>query len=224
MKKLIVANWKMNPLSLKEAKRILNFKTFGKNEVVICPPFPFIPFIKKGIKTGAQDCFSEKKGSFTGEVSPFQLKNLGCSYVILGHSERRNYFKENDNTVNKKVKEALKAKLIPIICVGESVKKGRKDFVKKQLKKSLSGISNLKGIVFAYEPIWAIGSGNPASFKESREVRDIVKSIFPKNRILYGGSVNVSNAKGFLEEGGFDGLLIGGASLDKRFQEILKRI
>ncbi len=238
MKYLIVANWKMNPVSLKSAERILDSvvkknNKLTKTDVVICPPFLYIPFLKKDFKIGAQNCFSEKEGSFTGEISPFQLRDMNCDYVILGHSERRKYFKETDELINDKIKESLKSKLIPIVCVGEGKEERKRgkafSFVESQVSKCLAGLSKkeAKKIVFAYEPVWAIGSGNPASFKDAEEMRICIQKVFLKTfdispKIIYGGSVDVDNASGYLEEAGFKGLLIGGASLDKRFSEILR--
>lgn len=231
MKKIIVANWKMNPQSLEEAKKLfrkINF-SFKKLEVVLCPPFPFLLAFKKAkIKLGAQNCFFEEKGAFTGEVSPLMLKNLGTNYVILGHSERRE-MGESDELINRKIKTVLKNKLKVILCIGEKEieRKEKKTFfvLKKQLEKDLKNIpfSQLPSILIAYEPVWAIGTKNPCPPEMAKEVLLFLKKIFPKNKILYGGSVNLENAKEYIKVG-FDGLLVGSFSLKKEFSLLLKSI
>lgn len=245
MKPLIVANWKMNPKSLKEAKKLLEMvkkgvKKSNKNKIIICPPFLYIPFLRevKGLEIGGQDCYLKKDGSFTGEISPFQLKDMGCSYVILGHSERRRYFNESDKTINKKIKESLKAGLIPIICVGEDLKTRKEgkafSLIKSQIKECLFGVpKNKKGkIIFAYEPLWAIGSGKSCSLDNAEEMRGNIQKVLsqffressPGIKVLYGGSVDADNASGYVKEAGFNGLLIGGASLNKEFNKILTKV
>lgn len=251
MKPLIVANWKMNPKSLKEAKQLFNsvkkeIKNFKKVEVVICPPFIYIPTFQQTnnptIKLGAQDCFWEKGGAYTGEVSPSMLKNLGCNYVIIGHSERRKHFKETDDMINKKIKTALITKINPIFCLGETIEERKGGKTQKVLKKQLiSGFKNIsKSLILnskfsiAYEPLWAIGTGNPCDFKEAQKInlflRKFIAQIFnnklaKKIRIIYGGSVNSKNASFYIKEAKMNGLLVGGASLDaKEFIEIIKGI
>jgi len=245
MKPLIIANWKMNPQSLAEAERLFNsvkkgIKNIKEIEIVICPPFIYIPTVQHSsiptIKIGAQDCFWEGSGPFTGQISPLMLKNLGCQYVIIGHSARRE-LGETDEMINKKLRAAIKAKLKPILCVGETEKERKKDktfkILREQLEKGLKGISlfkvySLKFIV-AYEPVWAIGTGNPCGPKEAKEVllflRKFVQPLFHSNTrplILYGGSVNSKNAKDYIDIG-FDGLLVGGASLNsEEFIKIVK--
>ncbi len=206
MKPLIIANWKCNPKTIKEAKRI--FSKTSRN-VVVCPPFSFIPLLK-GLSLGAQNCFYEESGPYTGEVSPSMLKSLGCKYVIVGHSERRRHFKENNDIINKKVRLVLKNKMTPVLCVGETLKekKRRKSVLRKQLESGLKGVDSKK-IIIAYEPVWAIGTSNPCSPEEALKVRLFISSLF-SSKVLYGGSVNSSNAKDYLD---FDGLLVGGASL-----------
>jgi len=245
MKPLIIANWKMNPQSLAEAKRLFNsvkkgIKNIKEIEIVICPPFIYIPTFQHSniptIKIGAQDCFWEGSGPFTGQISPLMLKNFGCQYVIVGHSTRRE-LGETDEMINKKLKAAIKAKLKPILCIGETEKERKKGktfkILKEQLEKGLKGISLFKvyslKFIIAYEPIWAIGTGNPCQPKEAKEVLKFLKKITqPLSHpatpplILYGGSVNSKNAKDYIEVG-FDGLLVGGASLNpKEFVEIVK--
>lgn len=217
----------MNPESATEAvslaKGIENGISKSINEVVIAPPFPFLSAVKKVLKhakLGAQDDFWENKGARTGEVSPTMLKNSGVKYVIIGHSERR-WLGETDEMINKKIKGTLKAKLKPILCVGEHLetrKKGlaaAKNFIKNQLKIDLKGVS--AGMVIAYEPIWAISTntnGQADKPEDALEMIRFIKSIAgPKAKILYGGSVTLKNAENFLQYKEIDGALVGGASL-----------
>lgn len=248
MKLLIVANWKMNPQSLAEAKQLFNsvkrgLKDIRNVEVVICPPFVYLSSIKyqaSSIKLGGQNCFWKEKGPFTGEVSPIMLRDLGCNYVILGHSERRSWFGETDEMINKKIKAAILAKLNPIFCIGETKKereKGKTEKILKfQIKKGLKKISRreIKNLVVAYEPVWAIGTGEPCDIEEAQKMglfaRKIIAKIYSfsiaKNlRILYGGSVNSQNAPNYIKEANFQGLLVGGASLDpKEFIKIAEMV
>jgi len=226
MKPLIIANWKMNPSNLAEAKQLFNsvakgVKNIKNTDTVICPPYiqfsVFNSRFPKNIKLGAQDVFWEEKGAFTGEISPKMLKDIGCQYVIIGHSERRNYQKETDQMVNKKVKAVLKEGLKPILCV-ETL---------NQIRRGLKGISgkDLKKIVFAYEPVFAIGTGHPCSLERAGRVRLTIKKSFKNIPILYGGSVNSQNAQLYIQKAGFQGLLVGGASLNsKEFLKIVKSI
>lgn len=250
MKPFIVANWKMNPTTLAEANRLFNsvargLKNIKNVEVVICPPFVYLPIFKfrtKDFILGAQDCFWEKRGAFTGEVSPLMLKNLGCNYVIIGHSERRKHFKETDDMINKKIKTALITKINPIFCLGETIEERKGGKTQKVLKKQLiSGFKNISESLIlnskfsiAYEPLWAIGTGNPCDFKEAQKInlflRKFIAQIFnnslaKKIRIIYGGSVNSKNATFYIKEAKMNGLLVGGASLDaKEFIKIIKGI
>lgn len=247
-KKLIIGNWKMNPQSLKEAEILFKNIAIGikntKNvDVVICPPFPFISINKKfknrKISIGAQDVFSEQKGAYTGEVSTSMLVDSGASYVIVGHSERRTLGETND-IVNKKLIASLKAKLTPILCVGESERDHHNGFylatVKGQITSCLSGINKnqIKNIVIAYEPVWALSStenrhdATPHDFEEMKIfIRKILNDMFGRTiansvQIIYGGSANKDNAKSFLDVGA-DGLLPGKASLDaKNFSSIVE--
>jgi len=224
MKRTIVANWKSNPITQKDAKKLFN--AFKKQDVVICPPFIYLDLgNKKGVKykLGGQNCHWEQSGAFTGEISPKMLKDLDCKYVIVGHSERRNYFKETDETINKKLKIALKIGLIPIFCIGEKKGQRAEMIVFEQLSKGLKGIAKkeLKKIIIAYEPVWAIGTGNFCSPDKANKIREFIKSNF-KNKILYGGSVNSKISNEYLKIG-FDGFLVGGASLNvKEFLKIIK--
>jgi triosephosphate isomerase len=244
MKPIIVANWKMNPQTLQEAKELFNRVAEGiKNacpefhrrvEVVICPPFVYIQTFKHlnilTIKLGAQSCFWEEKGAYTGEVSPKMLKDLGCEYVILGHSERRKNLGETDEMINKKIKAALKEDLKPILCVGETGEQREEEITEKILEKqtaaALEGLSEeqIGKVVLAYEPIWAIGTGNACDIDRARKVELFLEKIL-KIPVLYGGSVDSENALGYIKEAGFDGLLVGGASLiPEEFIKIAKSI
>jgi len=250
MKPLIIANWKMNPQALAEAKELfISVKRGVKNirnvEVVICPPFPYLSIINNQlslIQLGAQDCFWENPpaggGAFTGEVSPVMLKDLGCKYVIVGHSERRRYFGETDEMINKKLKAVLKVKLKPILCIGETKKQKEKgeaqSVLKSQLKKGLEKVSKkeIQNIIIAYEPIWAIGTGKSCDTNTAMSMSLLIKKIIGqlysrgalKNlKILYGGSVDSKNVKGFIKEAQIEGVLVGGASLDaKEFIQLVK--
>lgn len=230
MKKLIIANWKCNPTNLVEAKILFNKVKKGikgtKNKVVICPPFVWLSAFAKGfggLAFGSQDCHYEQSGAYTGEVSPKMLKDLGCQYVIIGHSERRKYFKESDEIINKKLKAGLKTGLIPILCIGEKRGENQKRVINNQLKTDLKGIikKDLKKIIIAYEPIWAIGTGDFCPADRAKKARDFIKKKLD-NKVLYGGSVNSKVARNYIEVG-FDGLLVGGASLNaKEFIKINK--
>jgi triosephosphate isomerase len=241
MKKLIVANWKMNPLSLRAALYLA--KVSDKSGVVICPPYPFLVPIVKTLKRavlGAQDAFWENEGAYTGEVSPEMLRSIGCDYAIIGHSERRRYFGETDEMINKKVLAGLEAGLKVILCVGEDLSirhKGLqavKKFVRQQLQKDLQKLtSNSKlptpNLLVAYEPVWAIGTGKADSPKDSLEVITFIRDFLRHKlkaisyKLLYGGSVNAKNAAGFLAVS--DGLLVGGASLKpKEFLKIISQM
>lgn len=208
MKPLIVANWKCNPTTLEEAKKIFKKANFPGAEVVICPPFIYLSTL--GAK-GAQDCFWEEKGAYTGEISPKMLRDLGVEYVIIGHSERRKYFKETDETINKKMKAVIKAGLKPILCIN---------------KISQLPAKKQEGLIIAYEPLFAIGTGKPCSPKRAKKMRVLIQRKMGKNiKVLYGGSVNSQNAKDYIKEAGFGGLLVGGASLKpQEFLDIIKAV
>lgn len=221
----IVANWKMNPSTIQEAKFLFDSVLEGieeikKVEIVVCPPFIYIPLLqeKDNIKLGAQNAFFEQKGAFTGEISSTMLKNLGCSYVIIGHSERRKIQEEINEVIAKKVKAVLEAGLKPILCI-EDV---------SQLKYSLGDITEeeLNNLILAYEPVFAIGTGKPCSIEKAKEMREMIEKELHKSiPILYGGSVNSTNAQPYIKEAGFQGLLIGGASLNSlEFLKIVKSI
>ncbi|MFA6397435.1 MAG: triose-phosphate isomerase [Candidatus Paceibacterota bacterium] len=249
-RKIIIGNWKMNPLTTREAKKeFFAIKKIAsginKAKVVICPPFIFLENLAKNSKSenfsiGAQDLYWEESGSFTGEISPRMLYYLGIKYSIVGHSEKRAFGETNEMT-NLKIKACLKNKIIPILCVGERERDENHEyltFIKKEIEEGLKGFSKnmFSKLIIAYEPIWAIGKNAkrqaiPEEFLEmSIFIRRVLSDMFGvKNisslRIVYGGSVNHKNAKDFLENGGADGLLVGRDSLDsKKFGEILKSV
>ena len=243
MKPLIVANWKMNPQTYKEAedliKDVLQYMKAAKGvEVVLCPPFTWLTDFshknKSAATFGAQDVFYERKGAFTGEISPEMLKNSNVEYVIVGHSERRNYFGETDEIVNKKVKAAVGAGLKVILCVGEHAGEDKSAVLEKQITEGLKGITRdqAKNMVIAYEPVWAIGTGNNCSVDVAMGsilfVRKIISQLYRREladnmRILYGGSVKSENSGAYIKEGGANGLLVGGASLNAgEFVKIVK--
>ncbi|MFH0923615.1 MAG: triose-phosphate isomerase, partial [Candidatus Falkowbacteria bacterium] len=238
--KIVIANWKMK-LSLAEtlilAKEMnAKFKDFHKGKIVICPSHISLAETRKilkgsYIKLGAQNAFWEEKGAYTGEVSPGQLVEAGCEYVIIGHSERRKYMLENYEMIHLKLKAVINAeKLTPIVCIGENSderKTERRDFVLvDQLHQALGGINILANqkIIIAYEPIWAIGSGVAIEPAEAEYAHKIIKltlnDIFGIEKannnfdIIYGGSIDGKNVKGFAKIENIDGLLVGGASLN----------
>ncbi len=235
-RKVIAGNWKMNKSPIDVKAFMENFPSLVKdteNEVILCVPFVDLieaTELAKGtnIKIGAQNMHFEEKGAFTGEVSPKMLKDIDVEYVIIGHSERREYFNETDETVNKKLKSAFKYGLKPILCVGETLAQREagitKDFVTDQVEKALDGLTNkeIAGTIIAYEPIWAIGTGKTASKEDANEVctwiREKINSKYgdvSKDVIIqYGGSVKSSNAKVLFNMSDIDGGLVGGASLD----------
>jgi len=246
-KKIIIGNWKMNPLTLKEAEGLFanvakNLASVKKTEIVICPPFIYLEKLVKirtsKIKLGAQDAFWMDSGPFTGEISSDMLYNIGVRYLILGHSERRTQG-ETNVLINKKIKASLEAGLRPILCVGESMRDASHSYfnlVKTQLEECLVGVSknSISKIIIAYEPVWAISSTanrKDATADNSREMTIFIRKILSDKfgpdagriRIIYGGSVSEKDAADFLQNGGVDGLLSGRASLDaKKFIGIVK--
>lgn len=229
MVKLLIFNWKMNPLTLREALALA--KVSDAPNVVVAPPFVFIEEAGKKLKKaklGAQDLFWEVGGAFTGEISPKELKKLGVKYVIVGHSERRHKLGETDEVIAKKAEAAIENKLIPVLCVGETFtekRAGEKELVlKRQLVKGLSRVRSHKSLVgklvIAYEPVWAIGTGHPESPESALETIKFIKALMVKYyavspKVLYGGSVNSHNLKDYLQYKEVDGALVGGASLNK---------
>jgi triosephosphate isomerase len=233
---IIAGNWKMHK-TINEAVQFVSDikgKIQGTDvEVVICAPFILLLPLKEAvegsnIKLGAQNMHWENQGAFTGEISPLMLQDIGIDYCIIGHSERRQYFGETDETVNKKIHSALKHDIKPIFCVGESLEEREsgktEEIVKNQIQKGLENISaeDVTKIVIAYEPIWAIGTGKTATAEQANEViyqiRETIKElygdeIYTEIRIQYGGSVKGSNAEEIMNQEDIDGALVGGASL-----------
>ncbi len=270
MNKILIFNWKMNPGSLGKAKRIFNSilnssakggsVSGGKShilnsEIVVAPPFVYLPILssvvgrKSLVKLASQDVFWASSGAYTGEISPIMLKNLGVEYVIVGHSERREYLNETDEMINKKVLAALKAGLKAILCVGEPERelgiknyelgiKKAKDYIKKQLEKDLKGIKSLvvgrrslvSNLLIAYEPVWAISTENGKSDtpEDALEMIKFIKSLVVSRwslvvPVLYGGSVDSKNIAKFLKHPEIDGALVGHASLKaKEVKDIIE--
>ncbi|MCH8003159.1 MAG: triose-phosphate isomerase [Nanoarchaeota archaeon] len=240
MKSLIAANWKMNMDIKSSISFINNFKKYIKKiknkEIVICPSFTLLNKINEStkntkIKLGAQNMHFEEEGTFTGEISALMLKDVGCEYVILGHSERRQYFNETDDMVNKKIKTAFKNNLKPILCIGETLEQRNNNktlkIIKNQLINCLKNIdeNEIKNIVIAYEPIWAIGTGKNATPQQAEEVhkfiRELLSHIYNNKissnvRIIYGGSIKESNIKDLMAMKNINGALVGGASLNPK--------
>lgn len=233
-KPIIAGNWKMNNTASEGVALVNALKPLVKNadcEVVVCVPAIDIPAVSEALKgsniaLGAQNVHFEIKGAFTGEISANMLNEYGVKYVIIGHSERRQYFGETDETVNKRTLTALNAGLTPIVCVGESLEEretGKTESVlDKQLTDGLKGIENIADIVIAYEPVWAIGTGKTATSEQANEtigyIRKKIGELFcpkcaEKLRIQYGGSMNAGNCKELMAMPEIDGGLIGGASL-----------
>lgn len=250
-KSIVVANWKMNPQTAKEAVLLFRAVSRGihgiKNiDVVIAPPFPHLGMLHASSfkfhgALAAQDCFWEDRGAFTGEVSPTMLKALGVSHIIIGHSERRMHLGETDDMVNKKIKAALKAGLTPILCVGEKTRERANEIpalVGEQVKKVLAGLkkNEFKNGIIAYEPVWAIGTGTAdtaeGATRAAMYIRKVVRDMFGGKiadslRVIYGGSVSAKNAASFISRDirGMEGLLVGGASLKAdEFIQIVKAV
>ena len=243
-KKIIAGNWKMN-MTPSEAVALVNeLKPLVVNDdvdVVFCvPAIDIIPAMEaaKGtnIQIGAENMYFEEKGAYTGEISPNMLKDAGCEFVIIGHSERRQYFKEDNAMLNKKVKKAFEHGLTPILCCGETLEQRESgvtlDWIRMQIKEGLEGVTadQVSSMVIAYEPIWAIGTGKTAKSDQAEEVckaiRDCVKDVYDtdtaeKVRIQYGGSVKAANAAEILGKPDIDGALVGGAALKPGFGGIV---
>jgi len=231
---MIAGNWKMNT-TVSEAIELVSEMRRKLDEIddvekVICPPFISLAVVKElirgsSIRLGAQNLYFEEKGAYTGEISPLMLADL-CEFVIIGHSERRQYFNETGEIVNKKLRAALKIGLKPILCIGEKLEEneaGRtEEVVTEQLESALAGIGSLGGLIIAYEPVWAIGTGKAATGRQVNEtiglIRHNVAQLYDKEvaqqmRILYGGSVTADNIAEFVQQSEIDGALVGGASL-----------
>jgi len=244
---LLAGNWKMYK-TLAEAEATasalkVRLKDVAGRDVVLCVPFLYVEavgglLLDSEIAVGAQNLFWEEKGAFTGEISGPMLKSVGCDYAIVGHSERRQYFRETNQDVNKKAKAALKAGLTPIVCVGETLQQredGVTEFVvTTQINESLEGLNkgDMLGTVIAYEPVWAIGTGRTATPEQAEEVQALIRNLlahaFGKDvaeqvRILYGGSIKPENIYELMRQPDIDGGLVGGASLDAdSFEKIVR--
>ena len=235
-KKIIAGNWKMNKTPSEAVELVNLLKDLVKNDdvdVVYCvPAIDIVPVVEatKGtnVAVGAENMYFEESGAYTGEISAAMLVDAGVKYVIIGHSERRDYFKEDDVLLNKKVKKAFEAGITPILCCGESLEQRElgvtMDWIRLQIKSDLAGVTadQVKSMVIAYEPIWAIGTGKTATSDQAQEVckgiRDLIAEIYDTDtaeavRIQYGGSMNAGNAAELLAKPDIDGGLIGGASL-----------
>lgn len=244
---LVAANWKMNNTVADALKFVAaltsDLKAVGNVDVVIAPPFTAlyslgVALAETEIKLAAQNVFWEESGAFTGEVAPSFLAEVGCSYVIIGHSERRQFFGETDETVNKRIRAALNRGIVPIMCVGELLADrdaGRTwDVVEKQLKGGLKNVDlgACEDFVIAYEPVWAIGTGRTALPSQAQEVHSQIRKYLKSScdavvadriRIIYGGSVKPSNSRDLFGEEDINGALVGGASLDaKQFAAIVR--
>jgi len=236
-KKVIAGNWKMYK-DFEETKTIINglketLGTYTTSTVVVCPPFTSLTLVSNMLKgtaihLGAQNMYFETEGAFTGEVSGKMLKSVGCEYVILGHSERRQYFGETDEFINKKAKKALELELIPIVCVGETLDQREKGITKEIVTAQVRGVfkditaEQVRKLIIAYEPVWAIGTGKTATPAQAQEVhlliRTLIQEMFNKETaealiIQYGGSVKPENAAELMKQPDIDGALVGGACL-----------
>jgi len=237
-KPFIAGNWKMHKTIPEAMEMVKALKEESPQltdaELVVIPPYTMLSEVKKVIEgstvqLGAQNIFWEEKGAFTGEISPPMLKDAGCQYVTIGHSERRQYFGETNETVNKKIKAALAYELTPIMCIGESLEEREKgntmDKVGTQINSGLEGLGKdeIRRIVIAYEPIWAIGTGVTATPSQAEEVHSFIRKKLTEKYgneiasyaiILYGGSVKPANTYSILKENNINGALVGGASLE----------
>lgn len=242
-KPIIAGNWKMFKTETEAIDFVKNLKPQVSDvydrTIVVCPPFPNLSKVydevcDSNITLGAQDLFWEEEGAFTGEVSAPMLKAVGCTYVIIGHSERRQYFGETNETVNKKLLAAIKHKLDSIVCVGETLEQREKGItfqvVEKQIKEGFKRLEtrDWRLVSIAYEPVWAIGTGKTATPEQAQEVHAFIRSLLPKEianevRILYGGSIKPENIKELMAQPDIDGGLVGGASLEvDSFVKIIK--
>lgn len=243
-KKIIAGNWKMNKTPSEAVELVNLLKDLVKNDdvdVVYCvPAIDIVPVVEatKGtnVAVGAENMYFEESGAYTGEISAAMLVDAGVKYVIIGHSERRDYFNEDDVLLNKKVKKAFEAGITPILCCGESLEQRElgvtMDWIRLQIKSDLAGVTadQVKSMVIAYEPIWAIGTGKTATSDQAQEVckgiRDLIAEIYDTDtaeavRIQYGGSMNAGNAAELLAKPDIDGGLIGGASLKADFGQVV---
>lgn len=238
-KPFLAGNWKMNTdshSSVELAKQLaarLEQSAAEKATVAVCPPFVYLASVAKALSSsnisiGAQNVYFENNGAFTGEISCMMLKDVGCTYAIIGHSERRHVIGEKDELINKKIIATIKGGLLPIFCVGELLEEREANkteaVISRQIEKGLAGIDaeKMSAVTIAYEPVWAIGTGKTATKEQAQDVhlfiRNLVTKLYDKNlaqqiRIQYGGSVKPSNAKELMSQPDIDGLLVGGASL-----------
>jgi triosephosphate isomerase len=245
---IVAGNWKMNMGSPSEAVEMLKkliplVEKTNSIDIVIAPPFTALLSTIQAVKNtnimvGGQNMYYEENGAYTGEISPVFLKDLGCKYVILGHSERRDVFNESDDLINKKLKKALEFGLNPIICIGEHLEEREtgktKDVIENQFNLTFKGLKNEEfgRIVIAYEPIWAIGTGKTATPEQAEEIHIFIRELIARNygkkiaeivRIQYGGSIKPNNAKEIFKKKNIDGGLVGGASLQSEsFYKIIK--
>lgn len=237
-KTLIAANWKMNMTVQETGNFFKNFKLAAQEgkELLICPPFTDIPLAKfflerSSVQWGAQNVYPENQGAFTGEISPLMLKDLGCTYVIAGHSERRQLLGESDAFIARKVEAVLEAGMSPILCVGETAEERAAGKTESRLEEEVTAAlagkkaKELEKVVIAYEPLWAIGTGRAAAPEDAEQaaafIRKTIQALAGRKaasevRILYGGSVNESNIAAIVKMKNVDGVLIGGASLDPK--------
>ena len=243
-RKIVAGNWKMNMTPSEAVELCADLKDLVKSDsvdVVYCvPAIDIVPVVEavKGtnVEVGAENMYFEEKGAYTGEISAAMLVDAGVKYVIIGHSERRDYFKEDDALLNKKVKKALEAGLTPILCCGETLEQREMgitlDWIRMQIKSDLVDVTaeQVASMVIAYEPIWAIGTGKTATTEQAQEVckaiRDCIAEVYDQAtadavRIQYGGSVNAANAAELFAQPDIDGGLVGGASLKADFGKIV---
>ena len=243
-KKIVAGNWKMNMTPSEAVALVEELKPLVVSddvEVVYCvPAIDIVPVVEalKGtnVAVGAENMYFEEKGAYTGEISAEMLLDAGVKYVIIGHSERRDYFKEDDALLNKKVKKAIEAGLTPILCCGETLEQRESgvtlDWIRLQIKSDLAGVaaSDVANMVIAYEPIWAIGTGKTATTEQAQEVcskiRECIAEVYDdataaEIRIQYGGSVNSKTAADLFAQADIDGGLVGGASLKEEFGQIV---
>lgn len=248
-KPLLAGNWKMYK-TIPEALELVNglknnLAGVTDREILVCPTFvslyPVSQAVKdSNIKLGAQNLHWESKGAFTGEIAPGMLVDAGCKYAIVGHSERRQYFGETDDTVNKKTLAAFKAGMTPIVCVGETLEEREKGVtftvIERQVRNGMAGLNpeQAKTVVIAYEPVWAIGTGKTATPAQAQEVHAFIRKLYAQTygedaassiRILYGGSVKPDNVSELMKQEDIDGGLVGGASLDiESFTKLVRYI
>ena len=244
-RKYLIANWKMNK-TLVESRDFFNFflkkpLTIPNTQIIFCPPFTGLFNISNTLKgteieVGAQNVYFKENGAFTGEISTKMLRDCGCVWVILGHSERRHIFLEEEDLIRRKVRNVLKSDLSPILCIGETLQERNQNqtynALKRQLQSSLSNLNhvNPREIIIAYEPVWAIGTGVNATPDIIENTHEIIRTILKKMNfnseeisIIYGGSVNLKNSNDIINVKGVDGFLLGGSSLDvEEFYQIYK--